>query len=125
MAAAVATFSITDNRYTWSAGSKYIALGTLAISASPATYTTGGIACNLFNAELKASRFPWYAEIIGQTGYVYKYIPGVDASAGLLKIFVQDGVSGNPLAEMANTTVIPAAVSGDSIQAFLIFQGME
>lgn len=126
MAAAIATPSIPDNRFQFSAGSKYFVVGNITISANPATYTTGGIACSFLGiSEFKATRIPLIVIIKNQTGYAYEYIPGVDASSGLLKIFVQDATATNPLAEMANGTTIPAAVSGDTIQFFAIFTGME
>ena len=125
MANAVAAVSVVDDRYQWSMGSKYCVIGSLAISAGPATYVTGGIACSLLTSAVKATRAPFFMRIQNQSGFVYRYIPGVDASTGLLKIFVQDAVATNPLLEMANTTAIPAGVSGDVITFFAIFQGME
>jgi hypothetical protein len=123
MAAAVATVSITDERYTWTAGNKYFVIGNVAISVSPATYTTGGIVCSFFVPLVKASRTPIWVLFKNATGYVYEYVPGTDASTGLLKIFVQDATATNPLAEMANALAIPAAVSGDTIQVEAIFNG--
>src|ERR1035441_6347255 len=93
MAAAVATISILDQRSTWVEGNKYLVSGTISISASPATYTTGGIACSLFNPLVKATFAPVFIYIYGQgsgttkTLFVYTYTPGADASAGLLKIY--------------------------------------
>jgi hypothetical protein len=124
MSAAVAAVTIPDERYTWVAGNKFLIVGTIAISASPATYVTGGIAMSLFLPLVKATLTPIIVVIQGINGYIYKYVAGADASTGLLKIFVQDGVSGNPLAEMANATAIPAAVSGDTINFQATFIGM-
>lgn len=125
MATAVATVSLTDERFSWSAGNKYFVLGKVAIGASPLAYATGGLVMNMLIPLIKASRTPLSVHVFGQSGYVYKYIPGTDASNGKLEIFVQDGTSGNPLAEMADTTAIPAAVSGDTIQFVAIFHGQE
>lgn len=123
MAAAVVTVNV--GKTGWTDGAQYYHLIGLIISASPATYTTGGIACNLNNALVKASRTPRFVSIYGLAGYTYVYVKGTDNSNGLLKIFVQDGVSGNPLAEMANALAIPAGVSGDTILANAMWAGME
>jgi len=125
MAAAKATVSIPDERYTWVGGNKYYALGTVAIGASPLTYTAGGMAMSLLVPLIKASRTPLKVTVSGRTGYIFKYIPGTDASNGLLMIFVQDAVAGNPLLEMADATAIPAAVSGDTIGFEAVFHGQE
>lgn len=123
MANAVAVVSIPDNRYSFVFGNKYAVIGTLAISASPAVYVTGGIAMNLFNSEIKASRTPVLVLVTSSgvaagTIYDYDYIAGADASAGLLKI----STGGAEIAASA----IPAGVSGDTtIQFIAIFQGME
>jgi len=123
MAAALAVVSLADERDSWVSGDKYFVKGTITISASPATYTTGGMVMNLLIPLIKASRTPIWIDIVGQTGYEYQYIPGADASSGLLKIFVQDAVATNPLAEMANALAIPAALSGDVITFLAIFNG--
>ena len=123
MAAAVAQVSILDERYTWVAGNKYFVVGTVAVSAGPATYTGGGIAMNLMVPLVKATRTPIMMIFMGQSGLEYRYVPGPDASSGLLKIMVQDATATNPLAELANGSAIPAAVSGDTITFQAIFNG--
>lgn len=129
MATAVAVASLTDERNTWIAGDKYFAIINLVISASPATYVAGGIPCNLFLPLLKATRTPVLVTVIGQgagatgTLFVYVYVPGADASAGLLKIFSGGAGSAAGLAEFTNGTAIPADVSGDTITAYAIFTG--
>lgn len=124
MAAANAVVSVLDDRYTWVAGNKFYVLGTIAIDASPATYATGGLAMNFSVPLIKATLAPVHVSVSGQSGYVYIYIPGADATAGLLKIFVQDAIAANPLAEMANALAIPAGVSGDTINFIATFSGM-
>jgi hypothetical protein len=123
MAAAIASLTVRNQ---W-LDQVYNVTGTVAISASPATYTTGGIALNMNQASVKASRPPESITLFseGSSGYIYEYVKGTDNSNGLLKIFVQDAISGNPLAEMANSTVIPAGVSGDTIRANILWRGME
>lgn len=121
MANAIAAVSITDERYTWTEGNKYIVIGNLAVTASTAVYVTGGIAMNLFNPLVKASRTPIWVDVNGQSGYVYLYVPGVDASAGLLKIFQQSAAT-SALTEIP-AAAIPAGVSNDVIVFQAIFNG--
>ena len=129
MAAAVATITLTDERNSFSTGNKYFALGVVSISADPATYTTGGIACSLAIPLVKASRAPQGAIVqglgAGTTGtlFEYRYVPGVNASSGLLKIFTSNGAAAAGLAEFPNATAIPADVSGDLIVIAAMFVG--
>lgn len=115
MAAAIATLSVGNS---WD-DIKYFVGGNLVVTASPATYTAGGIALNLNQSDVKASRTPSDVQIQGTGGFIYSYVKGSDNSNGKLKIFVQDGVSQNPLAELTDASAIPAGVSGDTIS----FQG--
>lgn len=131
MAAAVATVSITDERYTWVAGNKYFVAGNIAISPSPATYVTGGILMNLFVPLVKANAAPISMTVTGQgqgatgTVFEYRYIPGADGSAGLLKIFTTGTATQAGDAELTNGAAIPADVSGDTITFIAIFNGMQ
>lgn len=124
MSAAIATVSLIDERYSWVAGNKYFVVGNIAISAAPATYTTGGIACSFSVPLIKATMTPILVQIQGQTGYVYQYIPGADASSGLLKILT-GAAAQSPLTELTNSASIPAAVSGDTIVFEATFNGMQ
>ena len=124
MSAAIAAVSMTDERYSFVAGNKYFVVGQVAISASPATYTQGGIAMNMFIPLLKATMTPIFVIIQGQSGYVYIYIPGADASAGLLKILT-GAAAQSALTELTNGANIPAGVSGDTITFLAIFNGMQ
>lgn len=121
MAAAIAVPTVVVSK---NIGNFYEVIGTIAISASPATYTGGGIACNFFQDLVKAQSAPVLVVITGESGFIYAYVVGADASAGLLKVFVQDGVSGNPLAEIANSTTVPAGLSGDVISFRASWTGM-
>jgi hypothetical protein len=129
MANAIALASIIDERYTFVAGNKYFVFGNLAISAASAVYVTGGIAMNLFLPLIKATFPPIFVIVQGQgkgsggTLFVYEYVPGADASAGLLKIFTAN-TSGDGLAELAASS-IPGDVSGDTITFMAIFNGMQ
>lgn len=120
MAASVVTTTVTNSFV----DRVYNVYATLAIGASPATYTTGGIVMNLNQSAIKASRTPQIVQITGQSGYIYSYVSGTDNSNGLLKIFAQDGVSQDPLAELTSNGAIPAGVSGDVITAEIIYKGM-
>ena len=123
MANAVATVSLPDNRYTWSDGRKLFVVGNVAISASPATYVTGGIPMS-FNVPLvKATRAPIFVQVSDISGYDYSYIPGTTAANGLLRIYQQSAATG-ALTEIP-AAAIPAGVSSDQIQVMAIFFGME
>lgn len=117
MAAAVATLTVGNS---WD-DIKYFVGGTVAVTASPATYTAGGIAFNLNQSDVKASRTASDVQIQGISGYIYAYKKGTDNSNGLLRIFAQTNgaAAGDPLAELVDASAIPAAVSTDVIS----FQG--
>lgn len=118
MAAAIATLTVARQ---WT-DTNYNVGGTIAITASPATYTTGGIVFNLNQADVKASRTLNDAEIHGIAGYEYRYIKGTDNSNGLLRIYVPKvtgAAADDPMIELTSALAIPAAVSGDTIS----FQG--
>lgn len=120
MAAAVATQTVKQTDVD---GKMFRVVGTVAISAGPATYTLGGIAMNLNDPLIKAQRAPLFVEVIGQAGYIYRYIAGVDNTTGLLRIYEQSGVDDTPLDEFDDATAIPAAISGDTIQFRATFLG--
>ncbi len=122
MATANAVVSVTSIGW---ANQKYYHGGTVVVDASPAVYVTGGIPMNLNQANIKTSKTAEKMRIYGQSGYIYAYVKGTDNSNGLLKIFVQDGVSGNPLAELANNSAIPSGVSSDTIEWDARWKGME
>jgi hypothetical protein len=130
MSVAIASVSLTDERNTFVMGNKYVAIGSLTISASPATYVTGGIACSFFSPLIKATFAPLLVRIQGQgvgttgTLFIYVYVPGVDASAGLLKIFTGGAGSAAGLSEFTSAAAIPADVSTDTITFEVIFNGM-
>lgn len=130
MSTAVALVSLTDERNSWVAGNKYFVVGTLSVSASTATYVTGGIPCNFFIPLIKATFPPLAVQIWGQglgttgTLFEYRYVPGADASSGLLKIFTGGAGGTAGLAELTQIA-IPADVSGDTITFLAIFNGMQ
>lgn len=124
MANAIALASLTDERSSFVAGNKYFVIGSLAISLSPAVYVAGGIVMSLFLPLIKATFPPVLVLVQGQSGYIYVYVPGADASAGLLKIFSSNGASPAALAEIP-ASAIPAGVSSDVITFLAIFNGMQ
>ena len=89
--------------------------GTIAISASPATYLTGGLPLNF----LGVTGFPspntpywvWVTAADGQVAYQYQW----RKSTGNLIIYTAG-------AELANALAIPAVVSGDTIQFEAVVQ---
>jgi len=123
MAVSTAVPTISDQNHTWFDGRMMHYLGTLAIGASPLTYTTGGIALSLALPLLKSSRVPFYVIVLGQNGFTYVYVSGTDETSGKLKILVQDGVAQDPLTELTNGSAIPLGVSGDTIGFHAIFLG--
>ena len=126
MAAAIATPTPNSSLPTGKGGGDgYRSFGSIAISASPATYTTNGIPLSFMQAGIKAQRTPLTVSVGGKAGYIFVYIAGTDASNGKLKVFVQDAVATNPLAEMADALAIPAGLSGDTIGYTALWLGME
>lgn len=122
MAESTVTTTVTKQ---W-ADSAYHVTATLAIGASPLEYATGGIAMNLNQAAIKASRTPLRVQVSGQAGFIYEYDPGTDNSNGKLLIRAQTNAAAEdaPLGELA-VAAIPAAVSGDSIVAEILYSGMQ
>jgi len=95
----------------------YTVYGTLAIGASPGTYTAGGILLNFNQSQIKATRIPIFVTIQGQSGYEYAYVNGTNASNGKLKILTT-------AATEVTAGAMPAGVSGDTIQFKAEFKGM-
>lgn len=82
--AGTATLSISG--ITSKAEAWYRVIGTITISAA-GTYTAGGMVLNLFNSEVKATQAPLFVKIEGESGYIYDYVPGADASLGKMKCY--------------------------------------
>lgn len=110
MAAAVATISLTDPRQVWYDGRMLRAIFNLSITAGPATYTTGGIACSLAHPLIKAQGAPIRVTFTSSNDMEYYFVPGTTIANGLLKIFTAIGT------ELGAGVAIPAANSGDTIQ---------
>lgn len=119
MAVATVAISIVGANQAFTTGNmtEFILTGT--ITASPATYTTGGIPCNLAAPALvKAQRPPQFVDIISANGWFYAYINGSNSTNGTLKIFTALGT------ELANNAAIPAGNSGDTLTFRACFLGM-
>lgn len=117
MATATVAITVTNLDSTWSDGKMYHVYGTLTLTASPATYLTGGLPVNFASPLIKATRAPKIVNLNSQNGYIYSYVPGTDNTNGLLKIFTAIGT------ELGNAVAIPAGNSGDVIQFEAIFLG--
>jgi hypothetical protein len=126
MAAAKAVPTVPDMNSTTFRAPYFEAVGTVAIDASPATYTLGGIACSLALPLVKAQRAPKNVDVFGKAGYIYRYIPGTNVTNGKLMIFAQTNAAAEdaPLGELADNSAIPAACSGDTITFKAEFLGM-
>ncbi len=120
MAASTVVVTVTQTEVT---GKMFKVYGTLAIGASPLTYTLGGIAMALNDPLIKASRAPQSVDVKGQAGYIYRYVKGTDNTNGLLRIYEQSGVDDTPLDEFDDTVAIAAAISGDTINFVAEFLG--
>ena len=117
MAEAKGTFTTSD---VWDDGKKIHAVGRLAVSAGPDTYTTGGIAFNTTSSTVDGAGLgiplptvnsqPFWGNIVGGA-YFAQYLP----ATGKLKISVIVGG-----AEVASGAV-PAGLSSDVITAYFIF----
>ena len=126
MAAAVATPTAVDVE----SGQKYFRVyGTVAISASPATYATHGIVMDMSKLNIPSSSVPAFVEVISApasgtspSGYVYQFCPGTTQANGNLCIFqTGSATTGVPLGELA-AAAIPAGVSGDAISFVAYFK---
>lgn len=124
MAAATVTLTAYNENYgTDLTAKRFIMRGTAAISASPATYATGGLAVTyteIKSADGNAVLVPgqnttpdsFSAYSVSGSGYIYSW----NKSTGKLMILVQGAAATDPLAEIGNGTAIAAAISGDTIE---------
>jgi len=89
-----------------------ILFGTISISASPATYVTGGLPLAFASTDTDSSGAPVWVEMLSATGAnnAYKYqAPTLSPPVGaMLRIYVAG-------TELANGAAVPAGVSGDVI----------
>lgn len=117
---AVATVTVTV-KHSYVDSKMLHVIGTLAITASAATYASNGLTVDFGLSAIKAQRAPQFVRIVGQskvdaqTNYVYKYVPGTTNRNGKVKIFTGD-------AELA-AAATPAGVSGDTIDFEAVWLG--
>lgn len=102
---------------------------TIAVSAGPDTYATGGLALTLAVKNCPAGAKPAAVFIWSDTaanGYQFQYVPGTKISDGKLVIRASVTVAngtGPVTVEMTNGTAIPAAISSDTkLRALALFQ---
>jgi hypothetical protein len=89
--------------------------GTVAISADPDTYATGGLVVPWANKGGSTKPpIPGTVRFAGKSGYTYEYD---DANT---KLMIRTDLTANPSAEIA-AAAIPAGVSGDTIKVVAQF----
>jgi len=117
---AVAAVTVTTVQELPMLGDAVLVVGTLAIAPAADTYATNGLA--LGEAEFRnkgvliAGRAPNRMICFGKAGYHYEYNEVTD------KLIVRTGAAAAaPLTEMANALAIPAALSGDVINFWALF----
>lgn len=120
MATATATFTRDKTRLDVS--ERYVTyFGTVAVSASPDTYATGGITLDLSSGVL-SNDLPQDTSVTFDppVGWLLGFDQGTTIKNGKLMLYgltptdVTAGVV--PLSEFTNATAIPAAVSGGTIK---------
>lgn len=119
MALSTATVSVVKS---WGGDAAYNVMGTIAISASPGTYPTGGYTLSLADPLIKASRLPLMVIVQGLAGYVYVFVPGTTIANGTLKVLT--GAAAQSALTEFTAGATPAAVSGDTIKFWAIWAGM-
>ncbi|HEY6020818.1 MAG TPA: hypothetical protein VIY48_13250 [Candidatus Paceibacterota bacterium] len=112
MAAATATATVTK---AFKAGRVIRAYGTVAITASPDTYTTGGITLSFAGKIPGTQRAPLNVDFNGVSGFNYSYVKGTNISDGKIMIRVNDAGGVNAPEGEHTAVAIVAGVSGDTI----------
>lgn len=121
-AAATATITPVGGVTVDSTKAMEVVYGTIAIGASPLTYTTHGIAMSFAGFDLiKSSTPPLFVTVVSSSaagtspsGYVYQFCPGTSLSNGVL-VILTGAAAQSPLTELTGGGAIPAGVSGDTI----------
>lgn len=123
MGTATATITLTTGLTSTDVSQKLETVyGTIAVSASPDTYATGGLTLSFSaNDKIKSNSVPVWVNIqsapsagTSPSGYVYQFCPGTDLTNGKMAIFESAG-SAAAMAELGSGASIPAGVSGDHI----------
>lgn len=114
MADSVCTVSVTSQGYFQGV---LVVRGTIAVSASPATYPTGGFALDFSNAGIQSNSAPLWVDIQSLLApaalFIYKWVAGTTI-ANQKMLVVTGAAAQSGLAEFA-TGSTPAGVSGDTI----------
>ena len=119
---AASTITVTISSTDWT-GKNLIIFGTVAWSASPDTYTTGGNTMSFANFdEVKSGSLPNFVEVFSQptaashaaNSYVYQFLPGTTIANGVLQIFT--GAAAQTALTELSAGAVPAGVSGDTIK---------
>lgn len=114
----MATATVTDTPQVVSMeGKLQHVYGTIAVSATPDTYATGGLTIDLTGGTVHASRPPVWVEFTSSNGNIYAYVPGTTIANGKLKILSAVNT------EVTNGTAIAAQYSGDTILYHAVFLG--
>jgi|HubBroStandDraft_3_1064219.scaffolds.fasta_scaffold750105_2 hypothetical protein len=111
MSQAVATLVTNPYPSGLDSTSRHIVLfGTFSISASPATYVTGGLPLVFANPDGTTGTAPVWLEINSWSGgsNTYKYQAATPTAGATLRIYVAG-------TELANAAAIPVGVSGDTV----------
>lgn len=108
--------------------SSVVIRGTLAVTASPGTYTAGGYVLDFSNIDaIKSNSVPkrvlvFSARLAGATAanlFDYSFSPGTTIANGRLQLFT-GAAAQTALTELSNGNT-PAGVSGDTIEFEAIF----
>lgn len=114
MAASVVTTFIGDHN---AVGKWALTGGSLSIAAGD--YPTGGLTVDFSSAEIKSSMAPVWVEVLGKSGYIYRYIKGATKNVGTLMIFQANGTN-SPLTELS-AAATPAGVVADTVEFIAYF----
>lgn len=112
----MATATAVGTEYAFPSGKdftqrRFQTYGSVAISASPATYAAGGLVFSFANVVFDvSSQAPIDLEIksISGSGFIYQWVK----STGKVKVLT-GAAAQSPLTEVTDASAIPAGVSGD------------
>ena len=119
---AASTITVTINSTDWT-GKNLIVYGTVAWSASPDTYSTGGNTMSFAGFDdIKSDGLPNFVEVFSQptaanhaaNSYVYQFLTGTTLANGTLQIFT--GAAAQTALTELSAGAVPAGVSGDTIK---------
>ncbi len=102
----------------WYDGKRYWV--SLSITAS-GSYSSGGDTLNIASL-VKTGKVPikGFAQIEGQAGFQYCFVPGTDNTAHKVKVFQTGAAVSSPFAELG-AGAYPAGVTGDTIVGTFCF----